>query len=53
LADQQQLDETDGDSGSMAEREKSYSALVGKPERELPLEDLGVNMTIIKMDLKK
>jgi hypothetical protein len=31
----------------MAERRNSYRALVGKPERETPLEDLGVIVTVI------
>jgi hypothetical protein len=43
----QQLDETGGDSGSMAERGNIYSTLVGKPEREIPLEDLGVNIIVL------
>jgi hypothetical protein len=31
----------------MAERRNSHRASVGKPERETPLEDLGVNLTVI------
>jgi len=41
------MDETGGTSGYMAESRNSYRASVGKPERETPLEDLGVNYTVI------
>jgi hypothetical protein len=41
------MDETGGASGFMAERRNSYRASVGKPERETPHEDLGVNLTVI------
>jgi hypothetical protein len=38
----------------MAKRRNTYRALVRKPEREIPLEDLGVNMTVLlKWILKK
>jgi hypothetical protein len=43
-----------GASGYMAERRDTYRASVGKPERETPLEDLGVNLTeILKLIFQK
>jgi hypothetical protein len=34
-------------SGTVADQRKTYLALVGKPEGKIPLEDLGVNLTVI------
>jgi hypothetical protein len=42
-----ETDETSGPSGYMTERRNSYTASVGKHDRQTLLKDLGVNFTVI------